>query len=71
MLTCSKCGTKNAQSAQFCMECGNNLSPGEAGSGTVDAGDQSLAPAPTPTTNRCPHCGTAPAAPAAAGAFRS
>lgn len=61
MLTCSKCGTKNAQGAQFCMECGNSFSQGEAGSGTVEAGGQSLAPAPTPTTNRCPHCGTAAA----------
>ncbi len=55
MRTCSKCETKNADSAAFCMQCGTSLS-GETGSGTVEAREQSVAAAPT--TARCPHCGT-------------
>ena len=58
MLTCSKCETNNDDSAAFCMECGSSLS-GDAGSGTIEAREQSAAS--VPTTNRCPHCGTAAA----------
>ena len=50
MLTCSKCETNNDDSAAFCMECGSSLS-GDAGSGTIEAREQSVAAAPT--TGRC------------------